>query len=394
MSGRTAVWILIALVALGALVYGFWPAPVEVETTRVLRGTLTETVTEEGKTRVKDRYVVSSPVAGYSRRVDLEPGDPVEKGQTLVEIEPRRAASLDPRTRAEARARVSAAESAVKEARHRAEGARADAALALKELKRVRPLFKKGLASRDALDKAEAAWAGAKAAYRSARFAVEVAEYELGAARTALEYAGGEADPDRTIPVKTPVEGRVLKVIRESEGAVREGEPLLEVGDPGAIEVETELLSTDAVKVAPGTRVIYERWGGEEDLEGRVTTVEPSGFTKISALGVEEQRVLVISNFTSPQETWKRLGDAYRVESVFVLWEGKDVLKAPSSALFRRDDHWAVFVVEDDRARLRDVGVGHRGSFEVEITRGLNEGEEVITHPDEAIEDGSKVRVR
>jgi HlyD family secretion protein len=194
--------------------------------------------------------------------------------------------------------------------------------------------------------------------------------------------------------VRSPVSGRVLKLHHESEGVVNSGEPLLDIGNPNRLEVKVEVLSADAVKIKEGTPVVFERWGGDRLLEGRVRTVEPAGFTKISSLGVEEQRVNVIVDFTSPSEVWRRLGDGYRLDSTFIIWEGKDVLQIPASAVFRRGDRWALFTVESRRARLREVEIGRRNGLAAQIVQGIAEGTVVITNPDDDIKDGVKVKVR
>lgn len=392
---RFGIFIIIAVIA-AAIVYGFIPKPVPVETVAVERGLLRVTVDEEGKTRVKDRFVVSAPVSGYARRITLDVGDAVNKGAILVEIEPRRSVVLDPRARAEAVARVAAAEAALKAAREDARAAAADAEYAASELERIKSLFEGGFVSKDSLEEAEAEQRRRQAYLKSAEFAVEVAVFNLEAAKTALRYSGtGVKGKDSgMVRLRSPVSGRVLKVIHESEGAVAEGEPLVEIGDPRALEVEVDVLSEDSVKVAPGTRAIFDRWGGGEPLDGVVRVVEPAGFTKISALGVEEQRVLVISDITSPPEVWSRLGDGYRVEASFIVWEGSDVLSVPMSALFRHKGGWAVFVYDGNRARRRVVEVGHRSGLTAEILSGLKEGEIVITHPDDSIDDSTRVKPR
>lgn len=394
-------WRKIGLAALAAavaaaVVYGFMPRPVPVDTAKAARGPLRVAVEEEGKTRVKDRFVISAPVAGIARRIELEAGDPVAKGHTVAELEPMRSAVLDPRARAEAVARLRAAEASLKAAEQRAAAAKADAEYAGSELARVRGLQQKGFASRDDLERAEANARRTGADLRSAEFGVKVAAFEVEEARTALRYSAAEeaAGPTRRVLIRTPVDGRVLKVFHKSEGVVAAGAELLEVGDPAALEVEVDLLSEDSVRVGPGTRVLFERWGGEPALEGRVRIVEPAGFTKVSALGVEEQRVHVISEIVSPRRTWERLGDGYRVEASFIVWEGTGVLQVPSSALFRHGEGWAVFVVKDGKARRRAVETGHRSGLSTEITSGLEEGETVITHPDRSIEDGTRVRQR
>jgi HlyD family secretion protein len=353
-------------------------------------------VEEEGKTRVIDRYEVVAPVAGTTCRTELEVGDRVEKDQPLISIRPLQSQALDPRSRAEAEARVAAAEAALQAAEETAASTLAEAELATKELARLRPLAQQGHISRDDLDRAATRVRSNRALQRSADFAVDVARHELQAARTALQYTGTETavDPAEIVQVRAPVSGRVLKVQQECEGVVERGQPLLEIGDTASLEVETDVLSADAVRIRPGMRVLFERWGGDQPLQGRVRRIEPVGFTKISALGVEEQRVLVISDITSPPERWREVGDGYRVESRFILWQADEVLQIPASALFRLDGDWAVFVVEDGRAVTRRVGVGRSNGLSAQITEGLAPGESVITHPDKTLEEGLRVRTQ
>jgi HlyD family secretion protein len=217
----------------------------------------------------------------------------------------------------------------------------------------------------------------------------------LERARAALAYAGaaGRGSGD-ALAVRSPVDARVLKVMHESEGTVQPGTPLIELGDPESLEVEVEVLSGQAVKIAPGARVLFDRWGGDKPLEGRVRIVEPTGFTKISALGVEEQRVRVIADFTSPREEWQRIGDGYRIEARFVVWEGADVLQIPASALFRHNHGWAVFVADGGRARLQPIETGQRNGLQVEVLSGIGAGDTVIAHPDDKIGDGRRVKPR
>ena len=234
-----------------------------------------------------------------------------------------------------------------------------------------------------------------RANQRSANFRVEVASYELEAARSLLDYrAENEFDNPERVAVRSPIDGRILKVAHECAGPVRTGEPLLEVGDPSALEIEVDVLSADAVKIQTGMRVLFDRWGGDGLLEGRVRLVEPVGFTKVSALGVEEQRVLIISDFTSEPDTWQRLGDGYRVEARFILWQQNDVLQVPASSLFRYRDNWALFVVENGRAIRRDVTLGQRNGLVAQIINGVTEGETVVNHPSDEVEDGKRVTMR
>jgi HlyD family secretion protein len=380
------------------LSWGFWPQPVFVEAIVAKRGPLTITIEEEGRTRVIDRFVIAAPVDGVACRQQLDVGDDVSQGQVLLGITPMESQVLDPRSRAQARAQVAAAESALHAAEQQAEAAKAAAALAVIEHKRLKPLVEKGVISNDTYDKAATQVETTAAAKRSADFQVEVARYELQAAKTVLEYTAADRlaandQPAERIPVVSPVDGKVLKVVRECEGPVRTGDTLLEVGDPGMLEVEVDVLSADAVKIKPGMKVLFERWGGDAPLEGIVRLIEPVGFTKISALGVEEQRVLVISDFTSPAEQWQRVGDGYRVEAKFILWQEDDVLQIPASSLFRYKDGWAVFVVENNHAKRRVVKVGQRNGLVAQILEGVKAGEQVVNHPSDNVEDGRRVKL-
>ncbi len=390
--GRIALT-LIALALAAALAWGFMPKAVPVETEAAAKGRLAVTVEEEGKTRVRERYVVSAPVAGYARRIKLKVGDPVIVGQVLAVLEPTRSADLDPRSRAQARASVSAAEAAWQAARDQARAAASVAELAGQNLTRTQALSGQKFVSQAAVDQARTEQQRAQSAHAAAEQSVNVARYDLEAARATLMQAGASVGGG-ALSVASPVAARVLKVVHESEGSVAAGQPLIEVGNPDTLEVEVEVLSTSAVKIAPGTKVRLDRWGGDQPLEGRVRVVEPTGFTKVSALGVEEQRVRVIVDIVAPREQWARLGDGYRVEAAFVIWEGRDILTAPTSALFRHGNDWAVFVAEGGRAVLKPVRIGQRNGLRAQVLAGLNAGEAVITHPDDKIAAGVKVKPR
>jgi HlyD family secretion protein len=393
---RKIGWIIALLVVVMAIGYGFLPQPVLVDSAEVTRGLLRVTVREEGKTRVVDRYVISAPVTGYARRIGLDVGDAVSGGQVVARLEPLRSSALDPRSRAEAAARVETAQASLNAAEESTRVAAEEARYAETELARLQALYEAGTVPREQLDRAETEARRTQANLETSRANAKVAEREIEAARVALKDFGAANNgaPAELVPVRAPTAGRVLKRFRESEGVVNAGESLLEVGSPRTLEVEVEALSSDAVRISPGTRVLFERWGGDYPLEGIVRTVEPFGFTKISALGVEEQRVLIISDFTSPNEQWQRLGDGYRVEAVFILWEGENVLQIPSSALFRYGDGWAVFVIEEGKAVRRVVEVGHRSGLTAEMVSGLTEGERIINHPSNDIEDGKEVMVQ
>jgi HlyD family secretion protein len=384
----------LALLIAAGLFYGFRPQPVAVDVGTATRGPMRVTVEQEGRTRVVDRYVVSAPVAGYAQRIQLEIGDTVERGAVLVRLDPLRAEVLDPRQRAAAEARVAAAKAAVSAAEQNVTAAQAAAQLAQKELQRIRALRADGHVTQDAEDRAATAQERSAAQLRSARFAASTARYDMEAARTALRYAAQPAADQEPILVRAPVAGRVLKIPHKSEGAVAMGQALMEIGDPRALEVEVDVLSADAVRLHPGTQAEFERWGGAGKLEGKVRVVEPAGFTKVSALGVEEQRVWVIVSFTSPAAQWQQLGDGYRVDASFILWQADDVLQVPASALFRDGDGWALFVVQDDTAHKRAVQVGQRNGLHAQILSGLRQGARVIVHPDDQVRDGVRVAIR
>ncbi len=389
---KTGLIIIVALI-IAAIVYGFMPGSVSVETVKVKKEYMKVEIEEEGRTRVMNRFVVSAPVAGYALRIDLDVGDITNKGDTVTQLEPLRSNVLDPRSRAEAKARVAAAGASLMAAKENALAAKADSEFTQKELERVRALHKDGLVSQEKLDAADAEALSREAALRSSEFSIEVAQYELEAANTALKYSAAldPAEHTEKVMIKSPVNGYVLKVNHESEGVVQAGETLVEIGNPKMLEVEVDVLSADAVRIRPGTHVLFQRWGGDKPLKGKVRVVEPTGFTKISALGVEEQRVLVISDIISPPEEWRQLGDGYRVEAGFILWEAEEVLQVPSSALFRYEDGWAVFVMKNKKALLRKVSLGRRNGLNAQVVSGLTAGDTVITHPDSSIEDNTSV---
>jgi HlyD family secretion protein len=375
------------------LFQGFRPQPVEVDVGIASRAPLRVTIEQEGRTRVVDRYLITAPVAGYARRIELDVGNAVERGATLAELEPMRAEVLDVRRRAEAKAHVAAAEATVRAAEQRSSAAASNASLAQRELQRVRAQRLTGYVSASTEERAANEAERSAAELRSAQFGVATARHELEAARTSLKYAAGGSSAE-PIAIRAPVAGRVLKIPRKSEGTVSTGQPLLEIGDPRALEVEVDVLSADAVRIPPHARVIFERWGGEAPLEGAVRVIEPAGFTKVSALGVEEQRVWVIVALTSPAAQWQRLGDGYRVEASFVLWEANDVLQIPASALFRDGDRWAVFVVEEGKAIKRHVKIGQRNGLSAQVVSGINAGEQLIVHPDDRVREGRRVAAR
>lgn len=380
----------------GLLIWGFWPQPIMVEGIAAKYAPMTVSIEEEGRTRVIDRYVISASVDGVACRQQLKVGDTVKRGQVLLGITPLQSQVLDPRSRAQAKAQVAAAKAALHAAEEQANAASASAQLANNELTRLQPLIERALISREAFDKARTEVKTTAANKRSADFSVEVTKYELEAARTALQYSAAvnSGEAAERVPVRSPIDGKIFKVVRECEGPVSTGEPLLEVGDPSALEIEVDVLSADAVKIKSGMKVLFDRWGGDKPLEGLVRIVEPVGFTKVSALGVEEQRVLIISDFVSEAELWSRLGDGYRVEANFVLWQQESVLQIPASSLFRYNGGWAVFIIENDLAVRREVKVGQRNGLIAQIIEGVNDGELVINHPSDEVDDAKRVEVR
>jgi HlyD family secretion protein len=376
------------------LAMAVWPRSAAVDLATVQRGPLQVTVDDEAETRVRHRFVVSSPVAGRLLRIELEPGDRVERGKTLLAtVRPADPVLLDARSRREAEEAVRAAGAALGRARAERDRAAAALNLAKAELSRARDLAAEQIVSRQDLDDRESAARAAEEAHRGASFAAVSAQHELAMARARL----GRFDPQtrsEAIEILSPIDGVVLKRHRESESTVPAGEPLLDLGEPSELEIVSDLLSTDAVKVRSGNAVIIERWGGERPLRGRVRRVEPSGFMKISALGVEEQRVNVVVDFEDSAKAWTALGDAYRVELRIVVWQAEDVLKVPTSALFRRSEGWAVFSAVRGSARLRSIEVGRRNGLEAEVLSGLSAGERVVVHPSDSLRDGSRLAPR
>ena len=382
-----------ACLIVAAIVWAFLPKPVAVDLGEVIRSSMQVTVDEDGITRVRERYVVSSPLSGRLRRIELEAGDPVRAGKTLLAvIEPGDPQLLDARTRNEALARVKAAEAAVRRTTAEVERALAAHELAESEWERTRRLFDTGVISRQEFEQAQAAERTAREDLKVAEYALQIARFEEEQARaTLLQFTGDPGGNSEPHEIKAPVDGRVLRLFEESESIVGAGSPLLELGDPADLEIVVDVLSADGVKIEPGARMILEHWGGAEPLEARVRLVEPSAFLKISALGVEEQRVNVIGDLVDPPGRRPSLGDAFRVEARIVVWEGEDVLKVPTSALFREQDQWAVFVEDNGSARLQIIEVGHQNGMESEVVSGLAEGQRVILHPGDAIEDGIQI---
>ena len=407
-----------AVILLGLIVAGVWPKPVPVETTKVITGGLRTTVNEESKTRIRQRFVVSAPVAGQLRRIPFKAGAEVKAGETVVAIiDPLAPTMLDARSRALAEARRDTAVANL-------ERARAAHKYAVSELKRFETLFaEKTLAAQEFEQvqwretSAAKELAAAEAALRQAE--AELAEFAINAPNTAGTATGSpsplngeragvsggnggtysssgerfDSPPSRSaIEVKAPASGRVLRIIEESSRVIMAGAPLMEIGDPADLEVVIEVLSRDGAAIQPGTRVELEQWGGSEPLEARVRLVEPAAFTKVSALGVEEQRVNVIADIVTPAEKRANLGDNFRVEARIITWQSNNALKVSSGAIFRRGEQPAVFVLQGGKARLQNVKIGRSSGTETEIVDGLREGDELIIYPGDRINAGDRVK--
>ncbi len=396
---RIAFWSVIVAVLAVAVAAAMMPRATPVDMTTVTRGRLVVTLDHEGRTRVHQRFVVSAPVAGRVMRIDLQPGDRVVANETVIAtFAPGASSLLDARSRAEAQSRVGAAGAVLEQARAQREQARVQNQHAAEERDRARSLTQTGLMTVEARQAAETEAASRQRALDAAEAAVEAAAHEVEAARAMLVEPGSRlprgAGASPTLTLRSPIDGVVLERHHESEAVVPQGEPLVTVADTSALEVIADYLSTDAVRIAPGMRVLIDQWGGVASLKAVVRRVEPSGFTKVSALGVEEQRVWVVIDFEDPVAAWRTLGDGYRVESCVVVWEAVDVVTAPTSSLFRRGDGWAVFVVDGWVARVRAVSVGQRNETSAQIVSGLDPGARVIVYPPDTVSDGTRVTVR
>jgi HlyD family secretion protein len=394
---RILIWTVLAGIIVVALALSFAPRPIMVDLVEVRPGALVVTLDEEGETRVHDVYSLSAPVAGRVQRIEMHVGDPVTANETvLAQIEPGDPSFLDPRSEAQARAMIQAAEAARDLAKAAVKDADAQYEFARAEYARMQELVVEGSVSKRDLDSAERDYKARRAGLDTARAALQVRNYELELARaqlvSPLQTQESQAQCE-CIPITAPVSGRILQISDPSERVVREGDMLMQIGDPGDLEIVVDYLSMDAVRIEAGQRVLIENWGGNEALEGRVRLVEPFGFLKISALGIEEQRVNVIIDFVN-DTGWERLGHGYQVESRVVLWEADNVLTVPLTALFRDGDGWALFVEEDGRASLRHVEIGQRNGVIAEIRTGLEIGSRVVAHPSDRVTNGVRIMSR
>ncbi|MCK6549149.1 efflux RND transporter periplasmic adaptor subunit [Myxococcota bacterium] len=385
---RAALVSAVALVSI-ALGLSLRPKPVPVDAAVATRGHLDVFIEEDGRTRVRERYVISAPITGELARIELEPGDPIEVGQVLATLAPPSSGLLDPRTRNEAEARLAAARARVAQTEALAARARAANENAVRALARAEELAAKRVMSPVDLERAQLEARLAKEELASSELQKNVAAAEVESIRAvlgSLERGRGEQ-----VKLTSPTQGRVLRVLRESAGPVAPGTPLVELGDPARIEVVVDVLSASAVRIAVGARVIVDEWGGSKPLTGRVRLVEPAAYTKVSALGIEEQRVDVVAVL---DEIPPGLGDGFRVEVKISEWSGDDVLTVPRSAVFRDRERWAVYAVADGVAELRPLEIGHRGRLDVEVLSGLAAGDRVILYPGDRVTAGAEVVVR
>lgn len=389
---RILFTVLLCLSLAALLAYGFRPRALPVQTASVTRGPMTVSVTEEGKTRIRSRHLVYPPTAGHLQRVDLRAGARIRAGETVLAVlTPEPSTFLNPRARAEALARIDAAEAAVQA--RRAEARRVDASLELArtELGRMDALLEGGAVARQDWDRADNQVRVLERGAQAAVFALQVAEHEAAAVRAALTRGAMPGNAE-SVPILAPVDGYVLAVMEENARAVTASTPIMEVGDPNDLEIEIELLSSDAVAVTQGAEAVIEHWGGEGSLAARITMVEPGGFTKVSAIGVEEQRVKLRAELIDALPPGVLLGDRYGVQARIVTWHGENVPQLPTGALFRRGGEWMAFVLEEGKAVLRKVAIGRENGLEAEVREGLSEGETVILHPPDTLKDGMRVR--
>jgi len=393
---RILIGLILAVLAV-AIFFALRSPPIDVDVAAVTRGPMLVTIKDEGETRVRDMFVISAPINGRLMRIDLDAGDPVVAGKTVVaRIMPAQPDFLNSRSEAETRAQIRSLEAAVQSSAARIAQAEADRKLAANDFERVDALYGRGFATKAAQDAARAARDSSAARLTEAREAAEAARFDLRAARARMiaPTSSTSKNGSEILSVYSPESGSVLRLTHESEAPISAGTPVIEIGNPADIEIVTDLLSSDAVKIKPGSRVLIENWGGDKPLTGKVQRIEPFGFTKISALGVEEQRVNVIIDFTDPLAARQRLGHGYRVIVKVVEWEGKNVLQAPISALFRDKGQWSVFVMRDGKAELVPVQIGRMNGEHVQILAGLKADDQVILHPSEKIDDGTRIRLR
>lgn len=388
------IWAVLGLLVVGGLVLAWWMSrsPLTVDASRVTRGVFERFVEEDGRARVRDRYVVSSPLAATVERTRFHVGDAVAIGDVIAVLHPLPSGLLDARSRAELEQRAGAADAALGRARTVLARSTATLEHANAELARARELLSKKAIPAVEAERAELEARVAARARDEAAFAVHVGEHEREVARTALGFATRARTSPERFAIESPIAGRILRIAQESEGAVGPGTPLLELGDPSALEVVVDLLSTDAVQIEPGDEASILRWGGPEAVAARVRLVEPVAHAKTSALGVEEQRVDVLLDVTGSAPTWNRVGDGYRVDARILVQQMRDALLVSTGALFRERGEWAAFVVVDGRAAKRSVRLKAYGPTQSAVESGLQEGDVVIEQPPEGLQPGVRLQ--
>ncbi len=384
------IFVALLLIAVAVLIaVAFRPKPVEVDAAQVTRGPLQVTVEEDAETRAHDRFTLAAPIAGRLSRIQLREGDEVTPRTPVATISP---LPLDVRELAEIRARVASAEARQREAAEQLARWESDHAQAVRDLNRARRLAADGIVAQQEFEQAQTKEAAAAKEVEAAKFRLSSAAADVERERAGLvSVEAQQKQGGRVVTLYPPTRCRILRIFEKSERVIPYGTPIAVLSDPNKIEIVADLLSTDAVKVRPGAPVIVENWGGPAPLRAKVRLVEPYGFTKVSALGIEEQRTNVIADFIDPPNG---LGDGYRVDVRVVLWESADVLKAPASALFRVGGQWSVFTVDEGRTRLRPVEVGHRNAAEAEILSGVAHGAVVVVHPPNDLKEDTRVTVR
>lgn len=389
---RWAIYGALGAGVLALVVVASMPKPLRVEVQRVTRGPFEVTVDEDGVTRLKDRYVVSAPLSGMVDRLGLDAGDEVAEGAVLARIQPLEAPLLGSRAKSEMQARLAAAQASYRQSLATSERAKAALAFAKQEAERQRKLGERGIASQQVLAQHDLDVRSRQEELASADFGGRVASHQVRMARAVLGRT--PAEEGEQFAVTAPIRGRVLRVAQESAGVVQAGAPLVELGDPKAIEIVVDVLTNDAVRIHPGNRVYIDRWGGDSVLAGHVRLVEPSGFSKQSALGVAEQRVNVIVDLDEPLERYQALGDGYRIEARIVVFSAAEALQIPSSAVFRHEGGWATFAIADERAVLTKLKIGRRAGLRLEVLGGLTAGTPVIDHPSDRIAHGVRITAR
>lgn len=395
MRKKLAIVILIVLIAT-ITVWTFTPKPVPVSVATIQQARFVQYVEEDGKTRAKDVYIVTAPVRATLTRIDLDPGDKISKGQVVAKLLPITAELLDKRTELVLRQRLASAEDDAKSAEALEERARVAYQTAKSDFERNQKLSKRGFVSESDLEHQQLEMQLRAKEYDSAKFKTAAAKANVNAAKNAIQRfttteEAGVNGTNNILELTSPVTGVVLRVRRESAGSVAADTPLIEISDSTSLEVVTDILSTDAVQIPNKAKVLIKRWGGPAPLLGQVRLIEPNGFTKISALGVEEQRVNVITDILSPRSEWSNLGAGYRVDTEIIIYEDENALLVPVSALFREGEQWAVYVVRSDRAELQQIEIGRRNNQNAMVEKGLSAGDEVVIYPSDQVSDGAKV---